>query len=138
MLSTTFFVSVLYLVLFCIHVCIDDVIEKKTEEILSEINNLNNKKVGSYKNIPTKILKESSEISSEYLTKIWNEQVIMQKNYKNELKLADIILILKKDDSTLAKNYMLVSALCCVSKILREKCKTVISIHIHYRKGFST
>ena len=53
--------------------------EITSEEILSEINNLGNKKVGSYKNIPTKILKESSEISCEYLTKIWNEQVIMLK-----------------------------------------------------------
>ena len=36
------------------------------EEILSKIN-LDNKKVGSYINIPTKkILKESSEISCEY------------------------------------------------------------------------
>ena len=50
-----------------------------SEKILSEINNLSNKKVGSYKNIPTKILKDSSEIICEYLTKIWNEQVIMQK-----------------------------------------------------------
>ena len=70
--------------------------EITSEEILSEINNLDNKKVGSYKNIPTKVLKESSEISYEYLTKIWNEQVIMQKKFPNELKLADITLILKK------------------------------------------
>ena len=54
--------------------------EITSEEILIEINNLDNKIVGSYKNIPTKILKESSEISWEYLPKIWNEQVIMQKN----------------------------------------------------------
>ena len=49
------------------------------EEILSEINNLDNKRVGLYKYIPTKILKEFSEISCDYLTKIWNEQVIVQK-----------------------------------------------------------
>ena len=29
MLSPTFFINVFYLVLFCIHVCVDDVIEKK-------------------------------------------------------------------------------------------------------------
>ena len=50
-----------------------------SDKILSEVNNLDNKKVGSYENIPTKIFKESSEINCEYLTKIWHEQVIMQK-----------------------------------------------------------
>ena len=40
--------------------------------------------------MPTKILKETSEISSEYLAKIWNELVIRSKNFPNELKLADI------------------------------------------------
>ena len=40
------------------------------QDILSEINNCDNKKVGSYKNILTKILKESFEISCEYMTKI--------------------------------------------------------------------
>ena len=36
--------------------------EITTEEILSVISNLENKKVGSYRNITTEILKESSEI----------------------------------------------------------------------------
>ena len=53
--------------------------ELTSEEISSEIKNLDNKKVGSYKNNPTKILQELSEISCEYQTKIWNGQVIMQK-----------------------------------------------------------
>ena len=87
------------------------------QDILSEINNCDNKKVGSYKNILTKILKESFEISCEYMTKIWNEQTIMQKSFPNELKLADITPILKRDDSALVKNYSPVSALSCVSKM---------------------
>ena len=41
-------------------------------------------------------MKEPSEKSCEYQTKIWNEQVIMQKNFPNEFKLADITPILKK------------------------------------------
>ena len=69
------------------------------EEILSNINNLDNKKVGSYKNIPNKILKEFSEIICEYLTKIRNGQVIMQKKFRNESKLANITPVLKKDDN---------------------------------------
>ena len=44
----------------------------------------------------------------------------MQKNSASELKLADITPILKKYDSTLAKNYRPVSALPCVSRILRR------------------
>ena len=75
------------------------------EEVLSEINYLDNKKVGSCKNIPTKILKETSEINSQHLDKIWNEQVIRSENLPYELKLADIIPIFKKEESTLAKNY---------------------------------
>ena len=67
-----------------------------SEGVLSEINNLDSKRTGSYKNIPSKILKETSKISSERLAKIWNEQVIRSKNFPNELKLADIIPILKK------------------------------------------
>ena len=43
--------------------------EITSEEILSEINNLDNEKVGSYKNISNKLLRLSSEISCEYLTK---------------------------------------------------------------------
>ena len=43
--------------------------EITSEEILSEINNLDNKIVGSYKNISIKILKEFSEITCEYLKK---------------------------------------------------------------------
>ena len=50
-----------------------------SDKILSEVNNLDNKKIGSYENIPIKILIESSEINCGYLTKIWHEQVIMRK-----------------------------------------------------------
>ena len=90
------------------------------EEVLSEINYLDNKKVGSCKNIPTKILKETSEINSQHLDKIWNEQVIRSENLPYELKLADIIPIFKKEESTLAKNYRPVSALPCISKVFES------------------
>ena len=70
--------------------------EVTSEEVLSEINNLDSKNVGSYKNVPTKILKNTSEISSEHLAKIWNEQVIRSENFPNVLKLADSTLIFKK------------------------------------------
>ena len=50
-------------------------------------------------------MKEFSEISIEHLAKIWNEQVLRSKNFPNELNLADITPIFKKEDSILAKNY---------------------------------
>ena len=91
-------------------------------------------------------MKESSEKSCEYLKKIRNEQVIMKKNFPNELKLADITSILKKDDSMLAKNYRPVSALPCVSNIFERIMQKHLFQYIEkilspflcgYRKGFS-
>ena len=55
-----------------------------SEEILREINNLDNKRIGSYKNSSINILKESSKKICAYLTKIWNDQVIMRKNFPSE------------------------------------------------------
>ena len=57
---------------------------KVTGEILSEINNLDNKKVGSYKNIPTKVLQETSETNSEHLTK--NSQTCLRQPLLGRLK----------------------------------------------------
>ena len=52
------------------------------------------------------------------------------KNFPNELKLADITPTLKRDDSTLAKNYRPVSVLHCVSIFWGENnAKADISIH---------
>ena len=81
-------------------------------------------------------MKQPPEISCEYLTKIWNDQVIMQKNFPNELILVGITIILKRDNSTLAKICRPVSVLPCVSKIfLENNAKADVSIH---RKMFIT
>ena len=54
----------------------------------------------------------------------------MQKNFPNELKLVDVTIILKRDNSTLAKLYRPVSVLPCVSKIfLENNAKADVSIH---------
>ena len=53
----------------------------------------------------------------------------MQKNFSNELKLADITPILKKVGSTLGKNCKPVSVLSCVSKSFKRMMQTVISMH---------
>ena len=70
----------------------------------------------------------------------------MQKKFPNELKLA-ITPTLKKDYSTLAKNYRPVSVLSCVSKISERIMQRQIFQYIEKilspfscgcRKGFST
>ena len=73
------------------------VLEITSEEAQSQVNSLESRKLGSYKNKPTKLLTETSEVSWEHLAKIWNEKVTSGKNFPNELKLADITLIFKKE-----------------------------------------
>ena len=71
----------------------------------------------------------------------------MQKKFPNKLKLADITPILKKNGSTLAKNYRLVSVLPCVSNIFERIMQKQLFQYIEkillpflrgYRKGFRT
>ena len=51
------------------------------------------------------------------------------KNFPNELKLADITPILKRDDSTLTKNYRPVSVLPYFKKFWENNANEDISIH---------
>ena len=59
-------------------------------DILKETTALNNKKNGTFGNIPTKLLKEVSDICSPALNDIWNNEIITQKCFPNNLKLADV------------------------------------------------
>ena len=103
--------------------------------------------VGSYKNKPTKLPKETSEISRKHLAKIWNEQVTRSKSFPIELKLADFIPIFKSEDSALAKKLYTLSVLPCVLKgferIIHKQLseymeKNLSPFLFHYRKGFNT
>ena len=116
------------------------------EEILSEIFSLDIKKAGTLKNIPTKHLKETSEICGEYLINVWNNQIVLNHCFPDNLKLADITPIFKKDDATLAKNYRPVSVFPCASKmferIIQKQLMSYVDKHISphlcgYRPGFS-
>ena len=89
-----------------------------TEDIKSEINALNPKKKGG--SIPTKQLKEVSDIVSEHIAAIWNTEVIKNKTFHAELKLADITPIFKSLQNSLKKNYRPISVLPIVSKILEK------------------
>ena len=117
------------------------------DAILKEINDLDSKKNGTHNDIPAKCLKLSSLESGPYLTKVWNEEVVKNGIFPNELKLADVSPVFKKNDSTQAKNYRPVSVLPTVSKVFERLMQKQISNYIDqflssnlcgYRKGYST
>ena len=89
-------------------------------DILEETTALNNEKNGTLGNILTNILnllKEVSDICAPALNDIWNNEIITQKCFPNNLKLADLTPVLKKEDASLLKNYRPVRVLPDVSKI---------------------
>ena len=96
--------------------------------------------------MPAKILIGSSDIINNYLSSIYNNA----KNdsiYPEQLKLADVTPIHKKEDKTLKKNYRPVSLIPVVSKLFERDMYNQILSYIEnflspylfgYRKGFST
>ena len=92
------------------------------------MKNLDNKKNGTFNNIPSNHLKEMSEVIAPRLTNIWNTQIISEQKFPDNLKLADATPVLKKEDSNLTKNYRPVILLPVVSKFFeRQLLKHVIS-----------
>ena len=87
------------------------------DDILKETAAFSNKKNSTFNNIPTKRLKEVSDICAPALNYIWNKEIITQKSFLNNLKLADVTPVFKKEDASLLKNYRPVSVLLVVSKI---------------------
>ena len=111
-----------------------------------EISNLNTKKVGTYLNIPTKIMKQVQQVISEPLMHIWNKEIIENKKFPAQLKYADITPIFKKLESILRENYRPVSILPVVSKIFERLMQSQIKNYIDkylspflcgYRKGYN-
>ena len=70
--------------------------------------------------------------------KVWNTEVVQNKIFPNNLKVADITPIFKKGDSTLEKNYRPVSILPVVSKIFERIMQKQISNYIekHYHDTY--
>ena len=115
------------------------------EEVEQELQQLNSKKASTFQNIPPKHLKESSDICGPVLQNLINKS-IGNNEFPNELKLADITPIFKKDDATSVKNYRPVSVLPAVSKIYERVIQRQIVSHIDkrlspylcgYRKGYN-
>ena len=111
------------------------------------IDNLDSTKSGTFGGIPTNCLKGVSDISAKFLNSVSNNEVLKDLNFDNGLKLADIVPVFKKDDSTLVKNYRPVSLLPIISNIFErimlnqvtDYMNEYLSPHLcSYRKGFST
>lgn len=119
----------------------------ETDIILKELNMLDSSKNGTHGDIPAKCLKNVSNECSEYLVRVWNEEIVALSTFPGDLKLADVTPVLKKKDSALAKNYRPVSVLPTVSKIFERLMQKQILTYIDeflsphlcgYRKGYST
>ena len=115
-------------------------------EMITEINNLDAKKAGTFKNIPVKILKEAVDIVAQPLTDIWKFEVVLGRKFSSQLKLADITPLHKKLETTKKENYRPVSLLPVVSKLFERIMQKQMMAHIEqflspylcgYRKGFN-
>ena len=117
------------------------------DDIRKEINNLNKNKVGTFMNIPVKHLRQTMDIISEPLTRIWNEEIVQRKNFSGKLKFADLNPIFKKLEKISVDNYRPVSILPVVSKIyeriMQKQVNAFIEHHLSpylcgYRKGYNS
>ena len=115
-------------------------------DISTEILALNTKKPTTFNNIPARLLIENEDISSLYLTKIYNDSKI-NSQFPASLKLADITPSHKKNETTNKENYRPVSILPSISKIFERNMYNQISSYIDkhlsvflcgFRKGYST
>ena len=89
-------------------------------DIEQELKSLNVKKSGTFKNIPSKIFKDSISECSSFLLNLVNE-LIEKSEFPDELKLADVTPVFKKGETTNAKNYRPVSVLPVVSKVFLHR-----------------
>ena len=117
-----------------------------SNEIINEIRKLNPNKARTENDIPVKILIESQDIVGDHLSKIYNtskeDHIFPQK-----LKMADVVPIHKKGNTTSLKNYRNVSLIPVISKIFERDMDNQIMAYIDrylspylfgYRKGYST
>ena len=114
--------------------------------ISAEINSLNKSKPTSFNYIPIKLLMDTCDISSSYITTIYNNS-ITNPCYPSPLKWGDITPVHKKDDRSLKSNYRPISILPSVSKIFERIIHDHILIFVEqylspylcgFRKGYST
>ena len=121
-------------------------VEVGVAEMMTEINNLDAKKAGTFKNIPVKILKEAVDIVAQPLTDIWKFEIVLGRKFSSQLKLADITPLHKKLETIKKENYRPVSLLPVVSKLFERLMQKQMVSYIEkflspylcgYRKGFN-
>ena len=93
--------------------------EVSIEEIQKEILNLNNKKASQNSDIPTKIIKENSDIFEKVLCSFINDS-IKSFTFPSCLKEADVTPVHKKGKKDKKENYRPVSILPVLSKIFER------------------
>ena len=98
---------------------IKEYVKVKNKFTLKEINRLDTKKAGMENDIPTKILIETNDNVSPLLSTIYNNAKNAAQ-YPINLKLSDVTPIIKKDETTLMKNYRPVSLIPIVSKLFER------------------
>ena len=89
------------------------------KEVKKELMNLSSKKVTRKGDIPAKILKDSLSVYTKELTTVFNN-CLKDGLFPNELKLADISPVFKKDDDLNKVNYRPVSILSHMSKVFER------------------
>ena len=90
------------------------------EDILKEIKNLKGNKATQNTDIPTKLIKENSDIFADFIFENLNDS-ISQSVFPSALKLANITLVHKNDSKSKNDHYRPISVLPNISKIY-ERC----------------
>ena len=115
------------------------------EEVLNEIRKLQTTKTTQQNDIPTKILKENSEVFARYFHKNINF-CIENSIFPSDLKVADVTPAFKKESKASKHNYRPISILPNISKVY-ERCfynqmqtyfdNLLSKYHCEFRKGFN-
>ena len=71
-----------------------------------------------------------SDVCSPVLANIWNAEILLNNNFPENLKLADVTPFLKKKYKTFVENYRPVSVLPTVSKIFERIMQKQITVYI--------
>ena len=115
-------------------------------EFESYIKKMDERKSTQKNDVPTKIVKENSDIFAELLWSSY-EQVLKSGKFPSELQPADITPVFKKDQRTDKANYRPVSILPNISKVLEKIMSTQMSKFFEnilskeqcgFRRGFDT
>ena len=98
------------------------------EDVIKEINNLDASKASQEDDIPTKIIKENSDIFSNFICQSFNNMIDVC-IFPTSLKLANITPVYKKGSKNSKENYRPVSILPNISKIYKRCLFKPISNH---------